>query len=363
MLLLFSFVTPAMLWKVKPPHRVNDFFAFHSFSAFARHYPAGSIYDYRLLHSFQGLPPWSTFPYFYQPLMLLLVSPLAYLPYSIGYVIWMAVGLSGCLFVFCVMEGSAAAMMALLVAPSTLVVAINGQSGLIATALLFGGFSLLERRPVLAGVFFGMLIYKPQLFVLVPVALLAGGRWRTIVVGGVTAMLFILASIVLFGFSVWASWWTHLPMIGATIVAKGVESRFWMATVTSNLLVFGVDLHRAALIQSVASLLAIVAVTFCARRGSPMLTAAAVAVGTFLTTPFAFDYDLVLVTGAVLVLLKERWQEDHVFTFLEVAVLVVAFLMPWCFMSPVLFRFSSAVVAALLCLIVCRVQALSRIAS
>jgi hypothetical protein len=38
--------------------------------------------------------------------------------------------------------------------------------------------SLLERRPLLAGGLLGLLIYKLQLGLLIPVALLAGRHWR-----------------------------------------------------------------------------------------------------------------------------------------------------------------------------------------
>ena len=44
--------------------------------------------------------------------------------------------------------------------------------------LFGGGLSLLERRPLLAGGLLGLMIYKPQLGLLIPVALLAGRHWR-----------------------------------------------------------------------------------------------------------------------------------------------------------------------------------------
>ena len=41
-----------------------------------------------------------------------------------------------------------------------------------------GGLLLLDRRPVLAGILFGALCYKPHFGMLIPVALAASGRWR-----------------------------------------------------------------------------------------------------------------------------------------------------------------------------------------
>ena len=38
---------------------------------------------------------------------------------------------------------------------------------------------LLDARPVLAGVLFGLLAYKPQFGLLIPLVLIATGRWKT----------------------------------------------------------------------------------------------------------------------------------------------------------------------------------------
>ena len=46
--------------------------------------------------------------------------------------------------------------------------------------LLGGGLLLLDRRPFLAGLLIGCLVYKPQFAVLLPLVLLAGGHWRAI---------------------------------------------------------------------------------------------------------------------------------------------------------------------------------------
>jgi hypothetical protein len=56
--------------------------------------------------------------------------------------------------------------------------AVGGQNSTWTAALFGGGLSLLERRPLLAGRLLGLLIYKPQLGLLIQVALLAGRHWR-----------------------------------------------------------------------------------------------------------------------------------------------------------------------------------------
>ena len=51
-----------------------------------------------------------------------------------------------------------------------------GQNGAITAALLMGGLSLLETRPYAAGALLGLLIFKPQIAILLPVMVLAGGQ-------------------------------------------------------------------------------------------------------------------------------------------------------------------------------------------
>ena len=362
LLIFFSFVTPFVCIHMLSTHAENDYFAFWSFATFVHVHPPALIYDYDLLRRFQGMPG-LFFPYFYQPQMLLLIWPLAHLPYAFGYALWILAGLSACVIVIGVLERNAAAVVAVVVGPSTLLILITGQSSMIAAALMFGGFALLPRRPVLAGVLFGLMIYKPQLGVLVPVALLASRQWRTIASACLTASLFLSASAAVFGISVWESWWQHLPSIGATIAWKTVQASYLMATVTSNLLTFGATTPQAHAVQAVCSLVVAILVWRCFRGGVCMLGAALVAAGTFLATPFAFGYDLAVFNLAVIVTASERWRLGGSFSFLEVAILVLGFLLPWCALSASMSCCSSIVVGAVFCLILRRIQTIRRAAA
>jgi hypothetical protein len=69
-------------------------------------------------------------------------------------------------------------------APAVMINLVSGQNGAFSAAILAGGLMLLDRRPVLAGLLLGLLCYKPQLAVLVQVALVASGRWRTAFAAG-----------------------------------------------------------------------------------------------------------------------------------------------------------------------------------
>src|SRR5437667_206944 len=56
----------------------------------------------------------------------------------------------------------------LVVSPATALNIWHGQNGFFTAAILIGGLTMLDRRPILAGVLFGTLSIKPQLGVLLP---------------------------------------------------------------------------------------------------------------------------------------------------------------------------------------------------
>jgi hypothetical protein len=62
----------------------------------------------------------------------------------------------------------------------------HGHNGFL-TAALFGAALLqLDRKPVLAGMLFGCIAYKPQFGLLVPIVLAASGRWRALIAAATT---------------------------------------------------------------------------------------------------------------------------------------------------------------------------------
>ena len=119
--------------------------------------------------------------------MLLLSAPLALIPYVPALFVWL--GASWYAFYRVLKAGDAGTRRAAVRAraPAVLINAVGGQNGCWTAALLGGGLSLLERRPYLAGCLFGLMIYKPQLAILLPVALIAGRKWRTFFAAGATA--------------------------------------------------------------------------------------------------------------------------------------------------------------------------------
>src|SRR4051794_38865919 len=79
----------------------------------------------------------------------------------------------------------------------------HGHNGFLTAALI--GFALihLDVRPILAGILFGLLAYKPQFGLMIPLVLAATGRWRTIFAAAATILALVLAVSFAFGFDTW----------------------------------------------------------------------------------------------------------------------------------------------------------------
>ncbi len=317
------------------PHPANDFFAFDSFSRFVRWHRPVLIYDQRLLERFQDLPGHKLFAFMYHPGMLLLLWPLAYLPYVAGYVAWVSVGVAACCIAVAGSGRGWPLALLVVVTPSTLWTILCGQSSLLVAALLVGGLRLVPHRPVLAGMLIGLATYKPQLGLLVPVALVAAGRWRSILSAGATTLCIVGLSTAAFGNDVWLGWVRHLPSIMAVRSGHIADWATLLATVSANLTCLGLGRHTADAIQTV-SLLGCGALTWwcfrpglAAREDRHLLSVSVLGIATFLATPFAFIYDLPLFTAAVLLFVEERRRSNGAFTFSEIMVVIVALLLPW----------------------------------
>ncbi|MGL4313281.1 MAG: glycosyltransferase family 87 protein, partial [Sphingomonas sp.] len=117
--------------------------------------------------------------FLYPPAFLLIVAPLAIFPYFAALPLWLAA--TGAAYwramrrwIGDVPHGR----LALLAYPALAANLGHGQNGFLTAALLAGGLSQIDRRPVVAGALLGAMVIKPQLALALPVMALAGQRWQ-----------------------------------------------------------------------------------------------------------------------------------------------------------------------------------------
>lgn len=312
------------------PH-VNDVFLFWGWSKFVHVMsPASGIYDGRRLYAFvRGLAgaPQTYLPFAYPPSLLLVIWPLALVSPVAALLAWLGVTLA--LYVWACWQKPWGVWIATgaLLAPSTIAAIRAAQTSLLAGALMIGGCRLVEKRPFLAGILFGLLSIKPQYGLLVPVALIASRQWQTVIAAGATVLASAVASGTVFG---WACW-TQLPhaIIGLSrLIARHPEIDHLSVTVTSALRLLGAGPGITYAAQLAVAAGTAVAIWFCFRGGFRSLSAAALMVGAFLVTPYALYYDLPIVSYAVLVFVMERYRDAERLGVVELITVSLVLVMP-----------------------------------
>ncbi|WP_066532781.1 glycosyltransferase family 87 protein [Erythrobacter sp. CCH5-A1] len=236
--------------------------------------------------------------FFYPPNFLPFVWPLGLLPYFPALGGWLAV--TGAAFLAAIRAwfralGLKGPALVLIVAfPPVFVTLTHGQTSFLVAALLGGGLLLTGRRPWLAGLLIGLATIKPQFGLLVPLALLACGQWRTIASAGVTALALAGFAALAFSPDVWADW-LAITRTASTATADGNIGFAKMVSVFAGLSLIGVPASAAMAVQVAVSLaLAAAVVAASWRRAMTPGLAALVLAGAPLATPFVLDYDMVL---------------------------------------------------------------------
>ncbi|MFL5279711.1 MAG: glycosyltransferase family 87 protein [Rhodopila sp.] len=274
--------------------------------------------------------PLNLHPWVYPPLFLLMVLPLGLFPFIVSYSVWMVVtflALNGALRCH-VPPGYRRVVCAagVLLSPAAAFTVGVGQNAFLTTALLVGGFGLIRRSAVLAGVLLGVLACKPQLWLLVPVALLAAREWRVLTSALATATLLALTSAVVFGPDPWREWLTLMLWPNPAFEHWVQFGRLNGQSIYTEAILLGLPEHFASLCQVMAIVACAGLVLWCHRpSGLPRdLQLAILLIATTLAAPHVSNYDAVMVAVAVLLFLCRALKDG--FRFGDSILIIVV----WC---------------------------------
>ena len=275
----------------------TDFVSYWTASRLALDGPAARVYSIPAHWDMQRVlfgPRQDYTAFFYPPLFLFICLPLAMAPYIWALVAWLT--LTGWAYVRVVQAymGPRLGTWPILAFPAVLLNAGHGQNGFLNAALIGAGSQLINKRPALAGFCFGMMAYKPQLAILIPIALIAARRWITILVAAATAATWIMLTIFLWGIDPWRGFF-QVSSLARTTMEQNLVGNEKMQSLFAALRLWGVNL-RLAYGAQVFLIIAVCWVLFYlqkrAFRGEfegPAMVAAGL-----LATPFILDYDLTL---------------------------------------------------------------------
>jgi alpha-1,2-mannosyltransferase len=288
----------------------TDFVSFYAAGLLADAGTPALAYDQLAHHAAEAAAtaPGIEYQFFnYPPVYLILCAAFAQLPYMAAFILFIAATLIFYLAVAREILGdrSLTALVVLLSFPMTFWTMGLGQNAFL-TAALFGLATLfIDRRPIAAGILFGLLCYKPHFGVLVPIALAAGGYWRSFAAAAGSAGVLVLASLLLFGWETWQAFFVtagaaHAVYESGRILFAGFANPFGAVRL------LGGPVALAYAVQGVASLAAAALVLVAWRyRLSLPTRAAMLASVTLVAAPVAIFYDLMLGTIAVCWLVRD----------------------------------------------------------
>lgn len=289
-----------------------------------------ALLNARFSHSLGG--PLTLHPFLYPPHYLLFLLPFGLLPPFLSLAIFLFLSFAALCaallywardnterWLYCV---------SVLVSPAAAIVVCLGQNTFLSCALLVGGFAALSaRRHILAGFLLGLLSYKPQLFLMVPVALVASRQWRVLASMCVTGVVLAAVSTGLFGIAIWRDWFSIMTAPSALTERWSAIARINGQNIFAYAAFLGAPIKLANALQIAGTLCGAMFVYWFHRRAMhDELKLVAVLAATTLTAPHFLCYDAVVIEIAAVMFLAYALRDGA--SIFEIAVATLAWLSP-----------------------------------
>jgi Glycosyltransferase family 87 len=275
----------------------------------------------------------NVFAFVNPPPFLLLVWPLGALDYPAAWLAWVVLTYLVWLAASRPLAGRYGWPLAAY--PGALLAATHAQTGFVTGAMQAGVARSLDRRPFVAGLCLAGLVIKPQLAVLVPVALVAGGYWRALA-GAIFGVLLALgAAWLILGSDTMVAYTASWEVSRVLMNQDSAVFFLRQATIYAQFRAWGMPLAAGG-VQLLASLGA-VWLTWRAwsRTGEIDGKFALLFALTPLATPYLFNYDLAFLAiptlwlaGKVAQEPRQRWERAEVLALYCGPALARAFAIP-----------------------------------
>ncbi|MEZ4627103.1 MAG: glycosyltransferase family 87 protein [Eubacteriales bacterium] len=268
-------------------------------------------------------------PWLYPPVFLLAIVPFCFVPFTAALVLWLLVTFLLALFALykllpklkglAVMSGGFLGFL------------MNlrwGQNGFLNTALIGFGLYFLEGNPILAGLMFGLLTYKPHIAAFPILILLLLKKWRVLKWTVIFAAVGVVVSGVLFGFDLWVQFFQSLFSSTSGLLGdNGMSLAPIQPSLYSTLRLAGFGDGASYALQAIIGTMAVFAVWRVWKTTDRMaLRGSALVLGIFLMNPYFLQYDLMMLSIPLILFVYdfiEHGARPH-----EIVLLLLLWLMP-----------------------------------
>ena len=185
----------------------------------------------------------------------------------------------------------------------------HGHNGFLTAALIGVALLVLDRRPIVAGILFGLMSYKPQFGVMIPLVLVVTGRWQAFVSAAATVLALTAISTLAFGADVWRMMIDALPFTREVVLEQGGTGWHKIQSVFSWARMWGGSVAFAYAAQAAVTVALGAALAWLWRSdASYRLKAAALPIASILATPYSLDYDLMALAPSIAFLAVEGYE-------------------------------------------------------
>jgi Glycosyltransferase family 87 len=262
----------------------------------------------------------------YPPPFLLVAAALATLPYIAALIVWQVATLAPFVWMAQRYLGRRDGWLFVLAAPVTLICLTHGHNGFLTALLLGGGLILLDRRPFVAGLLLGCLVYKPQFALVIPLLLLAARQWRAILGAALSSLALIALTYAIWGWPVWQAFLDSLPLTKNVVIDQGKTGWEKIMSPFSAVRSWGLPIGPAYVVQGIASATAIATTLWLAWAARPALRNAAASAAVLIATPYVLDYDFTVLLLGIGFLWRDG--EEHGWGPWERSLLALAWIAP-----------------------------------
>jgi hypothetical protein len=293
----------------------TDFSAVYAAGSYALEGNAAAPYDPSQLYAreqaiFGNATPFTG--WHYPPFFFGLATLLAAMPYWLALLAWQGVTLVMYLLVVRkivlpivpsqgeMKEKDWLPLLLALAFPAVFINLGQAHNGFLTAALMGAALMQLDRRPWISGILFGLLAYKPQFGLLIPLVLIVSGRWRVLAAAAATVALLTLAVTLAFGPDVWTAFLASTKFTRTVVLEQGGTGWYKIQSVFSWVRMWGGGITLAYALQGAVTLALAATLAWLWRsRAGFALKAAALIIGCVLATPYSLDYDLMLLAPAI----------------------------------------------------------------
>jgi len=328
----FSAMDATSAVKTPAPEGI-DFSVYYTAGNMALNGQAADLYNYDLFHyelekvlkrEIPQLLGW-----IYPPSYLSMIVLFAIIPYYISLDLWILLTLSLAIYSSYLLLPKYK-QIGLLVCgfPGVLMNLRWGQNAFLNTALLGFGLYFFDRKPILAGLMFGLLTYKPQMAFFPLLLILITKNWKVLIWSGIFALANIIISAIIFGITIWYNFLdTFLSSMNSQLYIMWEEISAVQPTIYSFLRILGVeDLIIQIILGIIAIIVTIVSAWVWRKTDRLALKGTVMVLGILLTMPYYMQYDLMILSIPLILLFYDFM--EHGYRPYEIAILMSLWFMP-----------------------------------